>query len=455
MPLIQIFSNKKKLEYERPPMFTAKERKHFLKLPASLQVKINAFPNLSNRIRIRLMFDYFLATKKFFPPELFQQKDLRFLCTQYGMMPFAFDIENYKGSTYTRHRQLILQHFTFQSYQPRLHNALVRDSIKEQIYSWEDPKYIVGYILEWLEWRRIEHPSYYNLQLILTQSIRERYKKVKKKFGNLITEEQRRALDKLTEKQTEGSNEEYILTTLHKLSPSDSPSQIRPNVEKLEAIQTIFESIQPILNELQLNDNAIRHFGELARNTASGHIIRKEETDRYFNIATFCAYQRCIFEDWMARTFISVCKVATNKAIAREKERLFQGRKKRKKAFEKAIHIAEDKATLLEKIKQLIWMDIPATQKEQALQQLLPNELEEDSSPNNLQQIKVEQQLSGHDDYYKYLAEESQSLQNRASPIIKKLTFNTATSDKSLLAAIKYFREIKKAPLQKRLPLTF
>ena len=294
MPLIQILSEKKKAAYEQPPIFAAKERKHFLKLPAALQLKLQSFPTQSNKVGFRLMFGYFLATKKFFPPELFQQKDIQSLCNQYGMLPFAFDIENYKGSTYTRHRQLILEHFAFQPYQPSVHNPLVIDSIKEQIYSWENPQFIVSYILEWLEWRRIECPSYYNLQLILTQSIRKRNKIIKEKFGKLLSAEQKIALDKLAIKQVEGSNEEYILTTLHKLSPSDAPKQIKANMEKLDMIQTIYETIQPLLNELQLNDTAIRHFGELVQNSQSGHILQKEETDRYFNLATFCAYQRCI-----------------------------------------------------------------------------------------------------------------------------------------------------------------
>jgi hypothetical protein len=105
----------------------------------------------------------------------------------------------------------------------------------------------------------------------------------------------------LKNKQIDNGKEEYILTTLHKLSPSNAPKQIRANVEKLEIVQFIFEIVQPLLKQLQLNHNAIRHFGEIVQNTESGHIVRKEEIDRYFNLATFCAYQRCILKiGWFA-----------------------------------------------------------------------------------------------------------------------------------------------------------
>lgn len=456
MPLIQILSEKEQTVYENVPRFTGNERKHFLSLPASLQIKVNSFPSLSNKIGFRLLFGYFLATKRIYPTEQFNEKDIQYLCNQYGIMPFAFDAAKYKASTFSRHRQIILEHFAFQSYQPKIHNRLVTNAIHEQIHSWEAPRLIVGYVLEWLEWRRIESPSYYNLQLVLTNAIRKRNKEIKQKFGQLISPEQKAALDKLLEKEIDNGKEEYVLTTLHKLSPSDAPKQIRANVEKLEIIQSIFETLQPLLTQLQLNHNAIRHFGEIVQNTESGHIFRKEKIDRYFNLATFCAYQRCIFEDWMVRTLISVCKVARNRATAKQKERLFEGRKQRKKAFQKVMHIAEDTSSLIQQIKQLAWMNIPAAQKEQQLQKLLPNEeeLEMVQQPNDLKQIKEEQQLADEDEYYNFLAEQSQSLQIRVNPILKKLTLNKVDSDKNLLEGIQYFKD-KEGVIAKTAPINF
>lgn len=452
MPLIQILSDKKRMEYQQVPTLGAKERKHFFSLPASLKNKVHSFSSITNKVGFRLMFGYFLATKKIYAPEAFNEKDIRFLCKQYGVMPFAFDVARYKSSTYSRHRQLILEHFAFQSYQPKVHNPLVTEAIREQIYSWEKPKFIITYILDWLEWRRIERPTYYNLQRIITDAIRLRDKQVKQKFGNLLTSEHKAALDKLLKKQDDKGREEYLFKRLQKLSPSDSPTQIKKNVSKLKVVQYIFETIQPIFNQISLNDNAVQYFGELVQNSDSSHIVRKETTDRYFHLAVFCVYQRHIFEDWMARTFITVCKAANNRAASKEKERLFEERKKRKKAFQQVMGIAENTTELLEQVRQITWMDIPAVQKEQNLQQLLPK-LE--TQPNdNLQQIKEEQQLDGDDYFYNYLAGESQSLQQRASPIIKNLTFNSETNNKPLLKAIQHFRD-KQGAITKNAPTDF
>lgn len=438
MPLNQILSEQKRIAYERPPIFTAKERKYFLSLPVSLKSRVYAFSILSNRVGFRLMFGYFLATKQFYPPEAFYEKDIQYLYKQYAMLPFAFDATAYKSSTYTRHRQFILEHFAFEAFQPKMHNSLVLQTIHEQIYSWESPQHIFTYILEWLEWRRIELPTYYNLQRIITEANRLRDKAVKLKFTKLLTKEQRSSLDQLLEKQSDKGRTEYLFKRLQNLSPSDTPTQIRNNIAKLETIQSIFEIIQPLLNQLSLNDNAIRHFGAFVKNAESSQIIRKDPIDRYFHLALFCAYQRHVFEDWMARTFITVCKVAANKATAREKERLFEQRKQRKKAFQGLMGIAENSTELLQQIRLITWMNIPPTQKEQQLQQLLPKE--ESTSDDSLEQIKADQELDEGDSFYNYLAEESQKLQQRAAPIIKKLTFHQDTTDKPLLRAIQYFR---------------
>lgn len=374
MPLLEILSEKKRLEYDRPPVFTAQERKYFFGLPSTLKNKVHSYPTVTNKVGFRLMFGYFLATKQFFPSESFHERDVQYLCNQYGMMPFAFDRQKYKRSTYTRHRQLILTHFAFEAYQPNIHLVQVEQAIKEQVYSWESPKLIFTYLLEWLENRRIELPTYHQLQQIITNSIRLRDQQTKQKFSALLQQEHKLILDTLLEKHNETGQEMYRFIWLQQLSPSDSPSQIKVNTDKLSMVQSIYKTMQPVLDTLALNGNAIRHFGELVRHTKSSHLLRKHSLDRYFHLTLFCAYQRCVFEDWMTQTFVSVCKSATHKAIGKEKQRLFEHRNQRRADFQQVMNLAEDASEVLEQVRQIAWRDIPAKQKEYQLQQLLPEQ---------------------------------------------------------------------------------
>jgi len=457
MPLIQVLSDKKQIEYEHPPIFTAKERKHFFRLPVSLQEKVHSFPVIANKVGFRLMFGYFLATKKFYQAKDFRHKDIQFLCKQYGVLLFGFDSDSYKNkrSTYKRHREIILAHFTFQPYQSKIHNPLILDAIKEQIYSWEEYPLIIKYLLDWLEWRRIEKPSYYTLQVVITQSVRNRNKQINEQLKSLLQDHHKETLDQLLTKSEDSGKDEYVLTTLQNLDPSDSPTKIKFNIEKLENIKSIFKTIQPLLLELKLNNNAIQHLGEIVLHSKSWHLARRDEADRYLHLTAFAAYQRAIFEDWMVRTFLSVCTTAINKASNKEKERLFQERKSQRKQFNQVIGIAQNSNTLLKTIKVLAWSSIPASEKEKQLQLLLPQALTRlstiEQEADVLQEIQEDTQVFGNDNYYRHLAEVSQKLQQRASPIIKQLTFNTENSEATLLKAIKYFRDndgvvTKKAP---------
>ncbi|MEM6806685.1 MAG: Tn3 family transposase, partial [Bacteroidota bacterium] len=97
------------------------------------------------------------------------------------------------------------------------------------------------------------------------------------------------------------------------------------------------------------------------------------------------------------------------------------------------------------------WMDISAQEKEIRLQALLPWNQEEDKpQPNSFSSPATDQE----DPYYEYLAQQSQSLQQRASPILKNLSFQPNNSDKDLIEAIAYFRK-RDGTINKSAPTAF
>lgn len=118
------------------------------------------------------------------------------------------------------------------------------------------------------------------------------------------------------------------------------------------------------------------------------------------------------------------------------------------------IHIAEDSRETIKIVRQLTWAEITDAEMRERLRQLFPREELEEPQADELQQIKEEHQISDKDYYYTYLAEQSQSLQQRASPILKNLTFNPVNSSKPLIEAIQYFRD-KQGAVTKTAPTRF
>lgn len=452
MPLLEILSEQQIREYEEPPIFSAAERKHFLTMPVSIRKKVNALSSSTNKVGFQLMFGYFLACKRFYFKEQFRNKDINFLCKRLGIMAFGFDIQQYRQTTYTRHRLIILEYFAFQIYQPTIHNVMLTAAIETQIYSWEDNIRIFQFGLKWLASRNIELPTYHNFQNVITQSIRERNKKIRHRFNQLLQEAHRIALDKLMEKHTENEVEEYVLTSLQNLSPSDSPKQISVNMDKFQQIQTLFETIHLLMKQMNFNDQAIRYFGEFVTASLAANLNRR--TDKYLYLACFCMYQRAIFEDWMTLTFLNVCKLAINKANRKEKERLFQNRKQHERKNNQIKEVAQDYQGLIKHLQEIAWANIPLIEKEKQFQKFLPLPQSDESSFNDLQQIMEEFQFLEQDNYYGYLAEESQRLQRRANPILKKLTFNPVNSNKNLMLAIQHFKD-KNGAITKHAPTNF
>ena len=172
MPELEIWNQKQIRQYEQPPTFSVQERKHFLSLPTSLQAKVESFHTLTNQVGFTIMVGYFLACKRFYPTEHFAENDIAFLCRRRGAWPFTFDKETYRGSTYTRHRRVILDYFGFEPFQADRHRALINEVTHEQIYSFEEPALVLNFILQWLEQRHIELPTYYSLQRMLTEAVR-------------------------------------------------------------------------------------------------------------------------------------------------------------------------------------------------------------------------------------------------------------------------------------------
>lgn len=495
MPRLKIWNQKQIRQYEHPPAFSAQERKHFLTLPASLQTKVNAFHTLTNKVGFGLMFSYFLARKRFYPTEHFAEKDIAFLCRRIGAWPFAFDEDAYKGSTYTRHRQFILDYFAFEAFQGDRHTELINEVIHEQIYSFEEPARVLNFMLEWLEGRHIEVPTYHTLQLLLTQAIRRRNRTVSQTLERVLEPAHRFALDPLLEldpRKGDGGRGEYLLTRVRALSPADSPKQIRANLEKHDVVQQIHTVLEPVLDQLKLNDKALRFFGELVINSQPFQIQRRRDPDKYLLLVAFCAHQVRVFQDWMTDTLLSVSQSFINKATHEYQQDLFANRSIYKRAFRQAVNIAQDKVGLLREIRALIWTPEEMLSDQLKIAQLrellptpivaplaggidkLPAEPRPSSTPlegwavegrerpvdhqldeeQDLRRLRHAYNLDGPDDYYSYLEDQSQSLQQRATPIIRQLRFDPDASDQRLLEAIAHFQQ-KEGAITRTAPADF
>ena len=79
--------------------------------------------------------------------------------------------------------------------------------------------------------------------------------------------------------------------SLKKLIRKDNAKSVRSNIEKHKLIWQIYERTSSLLPELNLNEAAIRYFGELVIKYKSNQLVRRSKADKYLLLLGFTAFQ--------------------------------------------------------------------------------------------------------------------------------------------------------------------
>ena len=392
-----------------------------------------------------MMYGYFKARRRFFPTESFRLTDVKFLCKRLDVAYTADYLVDYSPTTYRRHRTIILDYFGYAPFKTNIHHPLITELIEKSLWSFDRMALILGNILEWLEFRHIELPSYYMLQTILTIAVRKRNQVLHQKLGHLLLENHKVALNPLLLKaNTEASQSIYVFMSLKKLIRKSNAKSIRLNIEKQELIWQIYKQVNLLLPKLHLNEAAIRYFGELVIKYKSNQIIRRSKADKYLLLLGFTSFQIRNYEDQLVDILLAACRSAINTVHNKHKEYLFLTRQERGRRMKQAVNMAQSKHDLLKDIRLIIWQPeeaLPPSDKVYQIQELLPVDQEEKDEDQQaldlLQQQYTKEELNA---LHNFQEEQSRSVQHQASPIIKALHFNPKTSASDLIEAIQYFK---------------
>lgn len=76
MARMRILSNNEQDAFDKPPLFDHKERKQFLILPKGLMDIVEGLRTPESQIGFLLMCGYFKATKRFYQPQDFRDRDI-------------------------------------------------------------------------------------------------------------------------------------------------------------------------------------------------------------------------------------------------------------------------------------------------------------------------------------------------------------------------------------------
>lgn len=459
MPRMTILNEKEIKEYDYPPYFQSADRKQFLTLPVGLQKHVSSFHTLTNRVCFHLTFAYFKACGRFFTPARFKDRDIEFVCRRMGVFSFVVDKTTYGWETSSRHRQLILKHFNYHSFDSKTHSNMLKTAVSKMIQSQFRPKLIFNFMVDLLRQKKIELPAYNTLLIIITDAIKAYDDNLRMALQAHLTPQHKTALDKLLKRTTDDKpdNQPYPVTLLKDFDPTDSNKNINANVEKLLLIQSIYEEVHPLIELLKLNGDAIRYYGELVIHYKIYQITRRAELSKYLLLLGFVTYQRYQFEDWLTDTLLVQCKSIFNQVRKEFKEKELNFYDLNKPTISNLIGDYYDTLDRDKKVTDFIWSNIQglkAIQIIDVLRKLFPKERDLEQLMQEVGDWKDQYESVDKHHYYDIMETKSLTLQKKVAAIVKALHFKEATSDKQIMAAITEYKN-KDGAITKSVPQAF
>jgi len=278
MPKMTILNEQEIKEYDYPPRFKSADRKQFLTLSVALQKQLSAFHTLTNKVCFHLTFAYFKACGRFFSPTRFRDRDIEFVCRRMSVFAFV-DKTTYSRETFSRHKQLVLNHFNHHAFNTEIHSKVLKNAARKMIASQFRPKLIFNFMVDVLQQKQIELPQYNTLLNIINDAIKAYDNNLTSTLREHLTAEHKSVLDQLLKRTTNHvlDNQPFPLTLLKNFDPTDSNKSINSNVEKLLLIQSIYKEVHPLIDILKLNGDAIRYYGELVIHYKAHQITRRAE----------------------------------------------------------------------------------------------------------------------------------------------------------------------------------
>jgi len=168
---------------------------------------------------------------------------------------------------------------------------------------------------------------------------------------------------------------------------------------------------------------------------------------------SFITHQFFSLQDNLIDVYLTSMKSLVNAAQRDHKEKCYERQESRRTALKSLLCYVDQSLTLVAAVENITENEqLSDGDKVVQIRQLLKKSR---NGKDSVESLKNDFQSDlNSDDYYAILEKQSAKMQNRATPILKALSFNAETSSESLLEAIDYFKE-KDGGLDKNAPTDF
>ncbi len=173
MPRMRTLSTQEQEDFDRPPVFSYAERKQIFSLPKSLLGTAQKLRTPNSQIGFLLMCGYFRASKRFFLPRDFHERDIEAVARILELSPSDFIPSDYVKTTRFRHQKIILDFYGFRLFDAAA-EQLVRAEIATMVRSQLKPKLIFERCLDLLIQNRMTLPHSNFLTALIRAGLKQR-----------------------------------------------------------------------------------------------------------------------------------------------------------------------------------------------------------------------------------------------------------------------------------------
>jgi TnpA family transposase len=432
---MRILTANEQQAFDRPPLFDHRDRKKYFDLPKGLMDIAKNLRTPGGQIGFLLMYGYFKATRRFYQPQDFHERDIEAAARMLGLPSAGFISDAYAKQTRLRHQKIILDFYGFTPFDETASNALATE-IATMARMHLKPRLIFDRCVDFLIQNRVQVPSAYRLNDLIRAGLHDRKAELIALMDRHLSHDARVLLDDLFAAPDDQNR--YRLTLLKKLSQSTSPSRIKEAVADFEVLSELHDRLTSVLAKLDLGIAGTRYFAGSVLRSEIFQMQRRKQNDRYIHAAAFVAHQFHRCQDNMMDLWLSVM-ASFKSAVAREyQETLVQERKDQQRQIGIVVEGLETSVFgVLRDIRSVMAAaNLSDAQKVTETQTLLDQSRTDDFDRLKDDLAATASEAGWHD----ILESRSVKLQNRLSPLLHALTFMPNKRAAALLEAIDHFR---------------
>jgi hypothetical protein len=407
----------------------------------------------TNKAGFLLQVGYFRIVSRFFVSSRFHQADVDFIADKVSVDVNAVDMEGYRGNTFRRHQEDILDYFGFAPFTKASGEALLQEA-ERLAHVQTRPHLIFGGMVSFLQEHHIERPTYQSIKSILDKALANFERDLESILSKNLTPEDILLLDRLLQEHHSYQEDDrghltikrYEITFFKRISQSMEAKHIRERVQNFQHLKKMYLQLVRIAKRLKLSNAAIQFYAEYVINNQIPQVATRS-TIRYLLLISFIIHQYYLLGDALILTLNSAVTNYINSCENLVKQELYQNRMQTAQLVSSVAHRSVTHIDVLTTIEKIIADPAIGTdEKVSAIDQLLKKKrlsqklLQEDEQ--RLKSLKeVNQKVHEREDYYIALENGSSKLTGKVGDILKALVAGTSSSGKDILAALLYYKD--------------